>query len=119
MMQLNEMALSRADAMERCYSLGIKFIEHFHKIYTNPADVSVNHWENEMQGWFNSIRRLKLKTTGKPLLNRQIIDWFLTACAFPEDVVDMSEDEQISYDTFCTLLLNNLSVKESIESLNI
>ena len=33
---LNEMAMSRADAIDRCISLGKKFLEHFHKVYTEP-----------------------------------------------------------------------------------
>ncbi len=116
-MILQEMALSRPDAMDRCYSLGIKFIEHFDKIYSNFQDPDVPHWEGEMQGWFDSIKRIKLKSTNKPLLDRQIIDWFFTATTFPEDIVDMDEDEQETYDKFCTLLLTNLSVKKSIDKI--
>lgn len=110
-MILQEMAQTLSDAMDRCCTLGVKFIEHFHKAYNEPNCPATNHWLKEMQNWFNDVKNIKLKTTNKPLLNRQINDWFFTATSFPEDIVDMDLDEQIIYDKFCTLLLNNLDVK--------
>lgn len=98
---IQDMALSRADAMERCISLGKKFIQHFDKIYKNPNDNSVQHWKGEMKGWLNSVKEIKLKNTNKPLLNTEIHDWFLTAGANVGDFIKSPLANEIeAYDKF-------------------
>ena len=96
-----DMALSRADAMERCISLGKRFIEHFDKIYKNPNDSSVQHWKSEMKGWLDSVKEIKLKNTNKPLLNTELHDWFFTAGANVGDFIkNPMTDEITAYDKF-------------------
>lgn len=96
-----DMALSRADAMERCISLGKRFIEHFDKIYKNPNDSSVQHWKSEMKGWLDSVKEIKLKNTNKPLLNTELHDWFFTAGANVGDFIrNPIGDEVRAYDKF-------------------
>lgn len=96
-----DMALSRADAMERCISLGKRFIEHFDKIYKNPNDSSVQHWKGEMKGWLDSVKEIKLKNTNKPLLNTELHDWFFTAGANVGDFIrNPIGDEVRAYDKF-------------------
>lgn len=96
-----DMALSRADAMERCISLGKRFIEHFDKIYKNPNDSSVQHWKGEMKGWLDSVKEIKLKNTNKPLLNTELHDWFFTAGANVGDFIKSPlTDEITAYDKF-------------------
>lgn len=96
-----DMALSRADAMERCISLGKRFIEHFDKIYKNPNDSSVQHWRGEMKGWLDSVKEIKLKNTSKPLLNTELHDWFFTAGANVGDFIKSPlTDEITAYDKF-------------------
>ena len=112
---LNEMAMTRPDAIDICISLGKKFIEHYHKIYLEPSSQSRNHWITEMQNWYDKVKQIKLKQNTKPLLTGQIRDWFLTAGAYPEDFVDMDDTEQQKYDEFCLKLLANNSVEESLK----
>ena len=96
-----DMALSRADAMERCISLGKRFIEHFDKIYKNPNDSSVQHWRGEMKGWLDSVKEIKLKNTNKPLLNTELHDWFFTAGANVGDFIKNPIGDEIRvYDKF-------------------
>ena len=118
---LNEQAMVRADAIDRCNSLGEKFIWHFHKVYTNPNDLSVNHWINEeMQGWLNSVKNIVLKQNNKKLRAIEISDWFLTAGSYPEDIVkEMDVDELEIYDRFCVLILLGNTVEQSFKELNI
>lgn len=105
---ISDMALSRADAIERCISLGKKFIEHFDKIYKNPNDSSVQHWKGEMKGWLNSVKEIKLKNTNKPLLNTELHDWFFTAGANVEDFISNPMTDEIeAYDKF---IINCLSM---------
>lgn len=103
-----DMALSRADAMERCISLGKRFIEHFDKIYKNPNDSSVQHWKGEMKGWLDSVKEIKLKNTNKPLLNTELHDWFFTAGANVGDFIKSPMTNEIeAYDKF---IINCLSM---------
>lgn len=96
-----DMALSRVDAMDRCISLGKRFIEHFDKIYKNPNDSSVQHWKGEMKGWLDSVKEIKLKNTNKPLLNTELHDWFFTAGANVGDFIKSPlTDEITAYDKF-------------------
>lgn len=96
-----DMALSRTDAMDRCISLGKRFIEHFDKIYKNPNDSSVQHWKGEMKGWLDSVKEIKLKNTNKPLLNTELHDWFFTAGANVGDFIKSPlTDEITAYDKF-------------------
>lgn len=96
-----DMALSRTDAMDRCISLGKRFIEHFDKIYKNPNDRSVQHWKGEMKGWLDSVKEIKLKNTNKPLLNTELHDWFFTAGANVGDFIKSPlTDEITAYDKF-------------------
>lgn len=102
--RLIEMAITRADAIEECMSLGKKFIEHFRKAYKEPNAEVLNHWCNEMQGWYNKVKGIKLKQDNKPLLDGNIRDWFFTVGADAEDFIDNREETEF-YDKFCSYLL--------------
>lgn len=103
-----DMALSRADAMDRCISLGKKFISHFDKIFKSPKDDAVQHWQGEMKGWFNSVKEIKLKSTNKPILNSELHDWFFTAGADAKDFMQNPSNEEIElYDKFITKCLSS------------
>lgn len=112
---LNEMAYSRADAMERCYSLGKRFIEHFDKIYKEPYCQAVNHWCDEMQGWYNSISDVTLKPKNKHLNRTQMRDWFYTYGSDPTEYFD-SLDENEVYEEFIDELENTHNVQEAIKN---
>lgn len=113
---LNEMAYSRVDAMERCYSLGKRFIEHFDKIYKEPDCQAVNHWCGEMQGWYNKIRDITLKPNNKHLNRTQMRDWFYTFGSDPTEYFD-SLDENEVYEEFIDELENTDNVSGAIKKI--
>lgn len=114
--KINDMALARVDAIDRCYSLGKKFIEHFHKIYKSPDDINVNHWAGEMQGWLNSVKDIRLKMDkNRSILDGELRDWFYTAGSTPESIVSMDSEEQIAYDKFVTCCINTGDVRGSLK----
>lgn len=113
---INDMALSRTDAMDRCISLGKKFIEHFDKVYKNPNDSARNHWLSEMNTWWKSVKEIKLKNTNKPPLNGEYRDWFFTAGANPEDFMKApTYMESKSYDEFVSALLNGANMESAVK----
>ena len=116
---INEMAMERTDAIDRCISLGNQFLEHFHKLYKTDKDSNLykdnyTHWIIEMQSWYASIKKITLKSNKKYLLKGNIKDWFLDCGGNPEDIVNMSDKEAEDYDTFSFYLLLNNNVKESL-----
>ena len=113
---LNEMAYSRADAMERCYSLGKSFIEHFDKIYKEPSSQAVNHWCSEMQNWYNKIRDITLKPNNKHLNRTQMRDWFYTFGSDPTEYFD-SLDENEVYEEFIDELENTGNISDAIKKI--
>lgn len=111
-----DMAMQRNDAIDRCIKLGEKFIEHFHKIYKNPSDINVNHRAGEMQGWLNSVKKIKLKESKDFILNGDLYDWFYTAGSSPDVIVpEMDHNELKIYDKFVMKCLINNNVKNSIK----
>ena len=119
---LMEMALSRSDAIITCVPLGKKFIKHFHKLYNNPNDDSVNHWITEMDAFYKEVKEIRLKPKSKHLLNVQLNDWFFTAGADVKDFMEKdntSEEELEVYDKFCTLLMTGKSIRDALKELNI
>ena len=118
--KIRDMALSRADAMDRCINLGKKFIEHFDKIYKEPKSQARNHWEGEMQNWLNSVKQIKLKSTNDIILNGDLRDWFFTAGANPQDFMKNPTNEELKiYDNFITNLVNGNKVKTALNSVGI
>ena len=113
---LYEMAYSRADAMERCYSLGKRFIEHFDKIYKESQAQAVNHWCAEMQAWYNNVREITLKPKNKHLNRTQMRDWFYTFGSDPTEYFK-NNDENETYEEFIDELENTNSVYEAIQNI--
>lgn len=111
-----DMAMSKNEAIDKCMELGEKFIEHFHKIYKNPNDVNVNYWAGEMQGWLNTVRKIKLKITKDYLNDGHLWDWFYTACSDPESVVReiTPEEAKVYYRVVEKCLISN-NVRNSIK----
>lgn len=113
---LNEMAMERSDAINRCMELGKKFIEHFDKIMNNKRSQSVNRWMNEMQGWFDQVDRIILKPKSKKILFTNLIDWFFTVGSSPEEYLNKNIEE---YNDFIIELYKCKNVKKSFDSINI
>lgn len=112
--QLNEMAMSRIDAIDRCYSLGKPFIEHFHKIYLDTENPARNHWESEMQNWYNMVRDITLKPKNKHLNMSQMKDWFYSFGSSYEEFFNEDSDEIEAYESFIDELDESGDVKKSI-----
>lgn len=114
---IKDMALSRADAMERCISLGRKFIEHFNKIYHNLDSTTVHHWLKEMQNWYDEVKSIKLKSTNDYILNGNLRDWFFTAGANPEDYMENANNDELKmYDKFVTELIYNKNLETAFKN---
>ncbi len=96
-------------------TLGIHFIELFHKIYIKEEGINIEETINEMQYLFDYIKRIGHTNNKEPLLNVEINDAFLTAWSSPEDYVEMDREEIMKYDKFCTYLLCYESVSKAFE----
>lgn len=113
---LYEMAMNRTDAIDRCISLGEKFIKHFKKIYDNPDSQDIHHWSSEMQAWFNSVNNIVLKgKQKKPLSITQKVDWFFSFGSSYEDYFNNDTTMIELYEELINdLTINNLTVYDSI-----
>ena len=115
--RIDEMALSRGDAIDRCINLGKQFIEHFHKVYVEEIESrDFNHHCQEMQSWYDSVSSIRLKTNNKFLTNTQLIDWFFTLGANVEDYLDNDEEVE-HYNNFIVELLSNKRSKKVVDVL--
>ena len=107
---INEMAMSTSQAMERCYSLGTRFIEHFKKLYENPDNNAVNHWCAEMQCWINAVNKIILKNKKKPLSHCDKMDWFYTLGSDYEEIFGDDTEQSSAYDKFVLCIESGVSV---------
>lgn len=115
---IKDMALSRTDAMDRCISLGKKFIEHFDKLFKEPNSNARNHWVSEMKNWYKAVKEIKLKQTNKPILDGELRDWFFTAGANPQDFMTSPTTEELSiYDAFTSKVISGNSIESALRSL--
>lgn len=93
-MKVYEMAMERAPAIDRCLSLGEKFVEHFNIIMRNGLkDADFFHHCDEMQNWVNSVNNITLKPKSKSLSMDQWMDWFFTAGSSFEKIIDEPYEE--------------------------
>lgn len=116
---LCEMAMSRQDAIDRCMSLGQKFIEHFKKIYEeeNKKCDAINHWVNEMQSWYNQVSKIKLKPKSTSIQLNNLMDWFFTVGSEPEEYLDYNDDMCSKYNKFILSLCSGGDVKGALVSI--
>ena len=86
--RLEEQSFKRSDIIDRCLALGKLFADHFVKIiYLGRDDVDFKHHCQEMQSWYDEIKRLRFKESSKKISKSQIWDWFFTIGQDSEDVV--------------------------------
>lgn len=113
-----EMAYSRSDILDRCASLGNRFVEHFDKIYKQGKKYFKHHCI-EMTAWLNEINRLVMKTTNKKLTKTQKYDWFFTAGSIPEYLFS-DPNEVNAYKVFIGKLQANpeLPIVEALKEYN-
>lgn len=116
-LKLEEQAQSRVDAINVCYSLGKKFIEHFNKIYIDVSNQAVNHWCNEMQAWYDQMNDIVLKYNKKHLNNSQKKDWFYSFGSSYEEYFNNNENEIEMYEELIDDLERTDNVLESIKTI--
>jgi len=105
-MEIYEMAMERAPAIDLCLSLGEKFVEHFNTIMRNgPQDTTFLHHCDEMQNWINTVNNITLKPKSKSLSIDQWMDWFFTAGSSFEKIIDEPYEE--AYQQLVVLYLSN------------
>ena len=104
---LLEMAMSRSAAIDRCETLGIRFIDHFKKIVMEPEAQVVNHWINEMQGWMDSVNRIVLTHNNKVLTTVDKLNWFINATSSPEVLFGNDKNLIDKYEEFTENLINS------------
>ena len=107
MIVLNEMALSRSDAISLCMGLGKQFIIHYKNVSGN--DPAIIHHMQEMQTWWNKVKDISLKPKSKKITDINLVDWFFTAGGDVEDYLD--EDLIDEYNNFVVRILNNKNEK--------
>ena len=107
------MAVEQMKAIDICYSLGKRFIGHFHKLYKEGKNSeSFSHHCQEMQAWLAKCRGLTLKSTKRPLTPCDLIDWFFTATgSIDENNGFYSYDEIDAYNSFMLALAANRDLK--------
>lgn len=112
--RLDEMALDRDKLIDRCMSLGRKFIDHYHEIYRLGAeDRDYDHHCGELQGWYASVKDLVFKHNHKKISKTQLIDWFFTRGSSIEELFPEDREAEI-YEEF---ILKILSTDESISEI--
>lgn len=95
---LVEMALSRGEAIDICMSIGKQFANHFNKVCNEEKNSSnFKHHCQEMQSWFNKVKSIKLRHTGKLIQPTNLYDWFFTCGAELEDVVNLCYIDDYEY----------------------
>lgn len=115
--RVDEMAYERSDAIDRCASLGKRFIEHFIKAYLegNSSDDFKHHCQ-EMQSWFDEVSSIVLKSNKKVISNNQLIDWFFTRGSSVDLLFD-DEDMIDIYNEFMIELLSSKRTKRVVDIL--
>lgn len=104
---LNEMAYDRSYVIDKCYSLGTQFIEHFKKTYKlGINDKDFKHHCQEMQTWYDTIKNIVLKYNNKKISNDQLVNWFFTAGSSVEVLFGNDEAGDI-YDELIAELISN------------
>ncbi len=117
-MKIQDMTMSRRQAMNRAMDLAPRFVEHFNKIYNNKSSIDINHWASEMQAWLNQILGIKLKETKKQLSLQEKMDWFFTNGSDSQTLFK-DQSEAMIYDDFVDLVAVNNDVKKSLNEIGL
>ena len=117
-MKIQDMAMSRRQAMNRAMDLAPRFVEHFNKIWQYPQSTAGNHWASEMQAWLNQILEITLKETKHRLSLHEKMDWFFTNGSDSETLFK-DQGEAMIYDDFIDLVAINNDVKKSLNEIGL
>lgn len=117
-MEIEDMAMSRQQAMDRVTDLAPRFVKYFDKICQCPWSMGCTHWVNKMQVWLDQILGIKLKETNKPLSLQQKMDWFFTNGSDSETLFK-DQGEAMVYDDFIEKVAFNNDVKKSLSDVGL
>lgn len=118
--KINDLGLSRKQALDRCWNLAEPFIEHFNKIYNNPNSQTVHSWCVEMQTkWFIPISKIVFTNGNKRISDKEIYEWFLTRGSSPEVLFEEDSQKAKIYKQFCKELLKTKDVEQSLKNIKI
>lgn len=108
----------RSNSYAHCIGLGKNFIEHFHKIYTNPDSSDTNHWLSEMEAWFNKASTIILSQSKRFLTDDDFYQWFLVYDSDYKTIVpSATEQEENDYYKFAEYILKHRdNFKESAKN---
>lgn len=115
---LREMAMERHDVIDRCISLGKRFVEHFKEIYSEPSSQVVSHWCDEMNAWYHDVSNLVLKPKSKQITIDQLVDWFFTTGSSLE-ILFTDSTESDYYNELIKDLLKTDDVKISLVNIGL
>lgn len=85
-MILNEMAISRQQALSVVDSYVVEYSNHLLKciIFKNTTN-TLNHWISEISNYFNEINNIKIKPDNKKMREDYLYDYFFLASGDVED----------------------------------
>lgn len=105
--RVDEMSISRSEALATCIGLGNEFCDHFHKLYVGGLeDRDFKHHCSEMQGWYNSVKKIVLSYNKKILSKDQLYRWFFLAGSETYVIFD-NKREAALYDQFVKIVLED------------
>mgnify|MGYP006874317590 FL=1 len=88
---LTEMSMPKSEICYRSSRLGRQFIDHFNKVLNDlqsETNTSLSHHCQEMQSWWDYVRRLTYKHNKKYVSDKDMIEWFFSGGGNYEDTVD-------------------------------
>lgn len=88
---LTEMSMSRSEISYRSSRLGRQFIDHFNKVLNDLQSKNsncLNHHCQEMQSWWDYVRKLTYKHNKKYISDDDMIEWFFSGGGNYEDTVN-------------------------------
>lgn len=109
---LDEMALNRSDAIDRCCNQGKQFVEHFHKCFHEGVDSdSFQYHCIEMQAFWDNVKFIILQQNKKQISSDNLLNWFFLCGSDLEHMIE--EPFQDTYEILYLSLLadrNNANV---------
>lgn len=111
---LEESAMPRKAALDKCWNLGDQFIAHFDKIYNDNDEGTIKHHAAEMQNWLNQILNIKLRENNRGLSVEKIINYFLTRGSDAETLFKDNLTEADAYDDFIAEVVKDWNVADAL-----
>lgn len=89
---IREFAERKLRAVEKCETLGRKFIEHFRKAFYDTSEGARHHHIAEMQAWWDCVKDIRIKSSNRVISSSDLMDWFFTAGALYGDFLESNDE---------------------------